>query len=276
MKSLGSEVPESMLVTRILSTLWDFVEEKKKNLENLTARLMAEEIRTRGQGNIEETTAAFVTKTKWGNNFLRREQQYISAQYEDVRRNQVPSCYNRRKPGHMKKDCSGYYTCGSKGHVTRNCFKKDGRSHVQNHGTSSWQRRTNSQGNVTRSWQQKPTEKLALMRSSNFKNNDFWVIHSGAFDHMTNRREWFSDYQEFKTPTSIKIGNDDNIFAYGKGNIEIVTVVSGEGIEGTMYDVLFVPDLNQNLFSVKVVAKKGINFSIADTGKNVYLHAILL
>lgn len=50
MKSLGSEVPESMLLTRILSTLlkrynhfrnaWGSGEEKKKNLENLTATLM--------------------------------------------------------------------------------------------------------------------------------------------------------------------------------------------------------------------------------------------
>lgn len=64
MKSLGSEVPDSMLVTRILCTLpkrfnhfhsaWDSVEEGKKNLENLTARLMSEEMRTQEQSIEEE------------------------------------------------------------------------------------------------------------------------------------------------------------------------------------------------------------------------------
>ena len=34
-----------------------------------------------------------------------------------------------------------------------------------------------------------------------------------------------------------------------------------------MYDVLFIPNLKQNLFAVKVAAKKGIDFSITNNGK---------
>ena len=34
-----------------------------------------------------------------------------------------------------------------------------------------------------------------------------------------------------------------------------------------MYDVLFVPNFKQNLFAVKVVAKKGIDFSITNNRK---------
>ena len=36
---------------------------------------------------------------------------------------------------------------------------------------------------------------------------------------------------------------------------------------GIMHDVLFVPNLKQNLFAVKDVAKKGIDFSITNNGK---------
>ena len=98
-------------------------------------------------------------------------------------------------------------------------------------------------------------------------DDDFWLIDLGASDHMTHRRNWFSEYEAFSSPTKIRIGNGEEISAHGKGNIEIETFVNNRWIAGTMYDVLFVPQLKQNLFSVKVVAKRGVNFSITDCGK---------
>lgn len=88
---------------------------------------------------------------------------------------------------------------------------------------------------------------------------------------MTYRKEYYSEYEEFKFPTSVRTGNGDAKPAYGKGNIEIETFVNGKWAAGMMYDVLYVPEVKQNLFSLKVAAKKGIDFSVTNYGKNVFL-----
>ena len=74
MKNFGSEIPQSMFITRTLSSLpkkfnlyhsaWDSVEDKKRNVENLTVRLMSEEWRLQDQEEIHETSVALFTKCK--------------------------------------------------------------------------------------------------------------------------------------------------------------------------------------------------------------------
>ena len=98
-------------------------------------------------------------------------------------------------------------------------------------------------------------------------DNDFWLIDSGASDHMTNRREWFCDFEGFASLVDIKIGNGDSMYAYGKGNVEIDIFLECEWKAGILYDVLFVPNLKQSLFAAKIVANKGINFSITNNRK---------
>ncbi|CAK9814081.1 Retrovirus-related Pol polyprotein from transposon TNT 1-94 [Anthophora plagiata] len=261
MKSLGSEVPDSMLVTRILCTLpkkfshfhsaWDSVEESKKNLENLTARLMSEEMRAAEQF-VEEETVALMTKSRFD------KKQYKSGQNNHIKKNVDIVCYICGRKGHKKKDCDGCYTCGSKNHLSRNCFKR----------RENFRERSNTQSVGSNQGQRNSTSKQAFVGSCNVEqDNTFWLIDSGASDHMTYQRELFCDFEEFEVPLDVKIGNGENISAYGKGSIEVETIVNGEWIEGVMHDVLFVPGLRQNLFSVKVVAKKEVNFSITNCGK---------
>lgn len=257
MKSLGSKVPDSMLLSRILSILpskfyhfhsaWDSVDETKKTIDNLTARLMSEEMRMHNHGIADEENIALVTKSKPANSKQFSHQK--GNKDFNGKKNHNVTCYNCGKKGHFKKDCLGCYTCGAKGHLSRNCFK---RKDVQN-------------GDSRNAAEAEKRE--ALLVSSKDVDNDFWVIDSGASDHMTNHREWFSSYEEFNSPINIKMGNGDGILAYGKGNIEIQTCVRNDWIDCTLHDVLYVPMLKGNLFSVKVVAKKGVDFSIANNGK---------
>lgn len=97
------------------------------------------------------------------------------------------------------------------------------------------------------------------------------MIDSGASDHMTRRRDWFCGFEEFEKPLTVRVGNGDKTPVYGKGSIEIETFVNGQWIPGIINDVLYVPFLKQNLFSVKVAAKKGVDFSLTDHGSRFIL-----
>lgn len=168
----------------------------------------------------------------------------------------VPVCYTCGLRGHVKKDCVGCYFCGSKGHLKKNCPKQGERS--------------SSRGG-------EPAGNSSIVRqafigwSDVAAEDDCWVIDSGATDNMSRRRDWFCDYENFETPVMIRVGNGDETPAYGKRNIEVEMFVDGCQIPGMIYDVLYVPRLKRNLFSVKVAAKKGIDFSLRDHGQRFVL-----
>lgn len=60
--------------------------------------------------------------------------------------------------------------------------------------------------------------------------------------------------------------NDEEVSTLGQRNIKIVTYVSGKKIEGMMYEVLYAPKMTHNLFSVRMAAKKGVNFELKNNG----------
>ena len=66
----------------------------------------------------------------------------------------------------------------------------------------------------------------------------------------------------------IEIGDGTFMDAYGKGKIKVETFVDGKWVACTMNDVLHVPGMQRNLFSIRSVARRGIDFCILREGKN--------
>lgn len=85
-----------------------------------------------------------------------------------------------------------------------------------------------------------------------------WFLDSGASDHMTRNRDWFSDYAECEPAISVKIGNGEYIYALGKGTVKIKAFNNSEWIEKTLTEVLYVPEIHVNLFSVSKALDKGL------------------
>ena len=84
-----------------------------------------------------------------------------------------------------------------------------------------------------------------------------WIIDSGASRHMTFQKELLRDYREFKTPQSVGLGDGHTVEALGAGRVKITTEVrGGKKSPGWMTDVLYVPKLAGNLFSVRAAAQK--------------------
>lgn len=111
---------------------------------------------------------------------------------------------------------------------------------------------------------------IAMPAGNQTSRTDDWWMDSGASDHMSYKREWFIEYERFEKPCPVRIGNGTKIFAYGKGCINILSYDGTQWCEKHLLDVLYVPDIHLNLFSVITTLDKGLKLE-ADNQKCKYL-----
>ena len=85
-----------------------------------------------------------------------------------------------------------------------------------------------------------------------YHSSEKWLIDSGCTNHMTFDRDLFKEL-DTSIASKVKIGNGEYIAVKGKGTVAI------ESISGTklIKDVLFVPNISQNLLSVGQLIQKG-------------------
>lgn len=124
MRSLGGEIPNSMILSRALSLLpqkfnhfhsaWDSESDTKKTLENLTMRLMNEEVRLQKQESSEDATVALLSRSELRNKLSKNNKSEQAKQSTKIK---GVICFTCGKKGHIKKDCKGCYSCGSKNHL---------------------------------------------------------------------------------------------------------------------------------------------------------------
>ena len=79
-----------------------------------------------------------------------------------------------------------------------------------------------------------------------------WLIDSGCSNHMTHNKSLFKEWCEI-TSSKVRVGDGKHIAVKGKGTISIPTCHGTKLIT----DVLYVPDINQNLLSVGELVEKG-------------------
>ena len=84
-----------------------------------------------------------------------------------------------------------------------------------------------------------------------------WIVDSGASSHMTQKRELLVDYEEFDKPQKVCLGDSRTMEAFAKGNSHFTMVFKmSKPKKVTMHNVLYVPKLACNLFSVRAAAAK--------------------
>lgn len=82
-----------------------------------------------------------------------------------------------------------------------------------------------------------------------------WIVDSGASVHMCNDRSQFVSLCE-KNCGNVTIANGDKIQAKGYGKIKLNIGTSKANMLVTLNDVLFIPDLDTNLVSVKRLTER--------------------
>ena len=76
-----------------------------------------------------------------------------------------------------------------------------------------------------------------------------WNADLGATAHMTPHRKWIRDMEPCRVP--VRLANDDIIWATGRGNVIFSPSIDGKPTQSVEFNrVLYVPDLESNLFSI--------------------------
>ena len=75
---------------------------------------------------------------------------------------------------------------------------------------------------------------------------------------MTFESNVLHDYKDFETPEPIGLSNGHSVSAIGVGKVKVITQLhNGKSVICWMIDVMYVPKLTYNLFSVRAAITKG-------------------
>ena len=148
-----------------------------------------------------------------------------------------PLCPHCKKTNHPQEKCwwrpdIKCYICGQLGHMQRIC-------------------KSQQQGGANIATTQQNEEEY-LFAATCFVSSESWLINSSCTNHMTNDHQIFKEL-DMSEVSKVRIGNGKFITVKGKGTVAI------ESYKGTMLisDVLYVPEIDQNLLSVGQLVKKG-------------------
>lgn len=244
LKLMGEQIPDSMIITKILMTLpvnyryfvsaWESTPAAERTLVNLTSRLTIEESRNAAQDSSDSNALAARSLNKHTRNKF------------------------SKKPAAASGKC---FACNEQGHWARHCPNREsadnGHDQKYKSGDSGVSRPSGS-GKPKPQGQGLISEALSTNHGEALKSSD-WVLDSGASDHMCNVKEWFTTYETLNEPKAVRIGNGTCVDVQGMGCINVKMFDEENWNQNHLVNVLYVPDLKYNLFSVGAALDKGLD-----------------
>lgn len=224
-------------------TSWSFLDAHKRTLNNLQAHLMRTVCQMKSSkqsGNIKER-ALSVTRTTSATGKTTSKKDSVFCRYCKKKNHTIQNCrkLERKRSETKAQDPTK---------ISANVIEKvPGSEEVNTTGASygyvhvAIDQATNSCLKATTS-----------LTSTDYENST-WIADSGASFHMTSNLKWISNYETFKAPIRVKLGDDHLIEALGSGQILHSS--------GTLQPVYYLPAISSNLFSISSCAKNHKIFS---------------
>nr|KYP32396.1 Copia protein [Cajanus cajan] len=152
---------------------------------------------------------------------------------ESAANNHFPPCSTCKRTNHLSKDC--------------------------------WQNQSQPQHahqvNFTDQQLQDEEHLFMATQTSSSGSNDVWYVDSGCTNHMARDSSLFTSLDR-AVQTKVKLENGDIVRAEGRG---IVSIDTSKGPK-FIHDVLFIPNLDQNLLSVAQLMKRRYSLSFKNNG----------
>nr|GMC71630.1 Retrovirus-related Pol polyprotein from transposon RE1 [Ipomoea batatas] len=249
---LDKDFPDDRIVQKILVTLPEKYESKISSLEEskdlssislaeLVHALQAPEQR-RMLRNEEPLEGAFQAKAEGSGGGQDRKNFKKKKASNNNKNETYPPGPHCKKTNHPQRKCwwrpdVKCRKCGKTGHMERIC-----KSQQHEEAKASTEQNDDDQLFV------------ATCFATSNSSGDSWLIDSGCTNHMTNDRELFKELDK-TTVSKVKIGNGVFLPIKGKGTVAI------QSLTGVKYisNVLYVPDIDQNLLSVGQLIEKASN-----------------
>ncbi|KAK4380842.1 Retrovirus-related Pol polyprotein from transposon RE1 [Sesamum angolense] len=265
LKAYGEDIPEKMVVEKLLISVTENYDpivttiEETKDITTLTVTELVgsleayEKRRSRREENSLEN--AFQSKLNMrSQNSNRKEENFKSTMGDKKKQNKgkyIP-CRICKRTNHLEKDC--YFrgkpqcrNCKRFGHVEKDCrFKGNHQANCIEENNSS--------------------DQLFYTCNSVAETGEAtWYIDSAASNHMTYNKGAFQTLDEsFKT--NVKLGDNHIVKVEVKGSIAINTKKGTRIIN----DVMYIPNLRTNLFSVGQMMEKGYTLPFGGDSCTIY------
>ena len=250
---LNAPVSELQTITKIITTLppvfrpaisaWNMIDESRKTLNYLASRLLEEEKSLQVKEHYAQQEGALIAK-------------------KIVLQNNSQG-FGKQQP--MNKQVNKSF---NKNEKCEYCLKRNFRANHQE--SKCWRKEAYLEGRKDAGLMttDMDTDMATAFTSISFNEKDItstecWFADSGATQHMTDQRSIFKSFNpiDYKWPVQGIGKNNAPLQVEGMGNIHVECYVDGNWNTAILYDVLYVPNLGANLFSIRAAASKGVSAS---------------
>lgn len=147
------------------------------------------------------------------------------------------------------------YNCGANGHMRRECRKPKREYAYSRESFSTHNAKTAEEKNQSKVMHE---ETFVAISDTIDTSIDRWVVDSGASAHMTCHKDILCNYSSFDIPQKVGLGDGRTVDVVGTGTVKIAMLFDNYNtMNCEIENVLYVPKLSCNLFSVKSATNKG-------------------